>query len=42
MRVSGKPPIKEMMDFCAKHDITCDIEMKDVSHAHDRSVTGGT
>jgi uncharacterized zinc-type alcohol dehydrogenase-like protein len=34
---------QEMLDFCAEHDITCDIEVvgvNDVNGAYDRVVSG--
>ena len=37
------PETQEMLDFCAAHNITCDIEMiaiKDVNKAYDRTVKG--
>jgi uncharacterized zinc-type alcohol dehydrogenase-like protein len=41
--IGGLPETQEMLDFCGKHNITCDIEkiaMKDVNNAHDRTVKG--
>jgi uncharacterized zinc-type alcohol dehydrogenase-like protein len=39
--IGGLPETQEMLDFCGRHDITCDIEkiaMKDVNRAYDRTV----
>ena len=39
--IGGLPETQEMLDFCGKHNITCDIEMvamKDVNEAYDRTV----
>jgi len=30
--IGGIPETQEMLDFCAKHGITCDIEMLDIQH----------
>jgi uncharacterized zinc-type alcohol dehydrogenase-like protein len=41
--IGGLPETQEMLDFCGKHNITCDIEkiaMKDVNVAYDRTVKG--
>jgi alcohol dehydrogenase (NADP+) len=41
--IGGLPETQEMLDFCGKHNITCDIEMiamKDVNKAYDRTVKG--
>ncbi|WP_455381045.1 NAD(P)-dependent alcohol dehydrogenase [Acidihalobacter prosperus] len=41
--IGGLPETQEMLDFCGKHNITCDIEMidiKDVNAAYDRTVKG--
>jgi uncharacterized zinc-type alcohol dehydrogenase-like protein len=41
--IGGLPETQEMLDFCGKHDITCDIEvvdMKDINRAYDRTVEG--
>jgi uncharacterized zinc-type alcohol dehydrogenase-like protein len=41
--IGGLPETQEMLDFCGKHNITCDIEvidMKDVNTAYDRTVAG--
>lgn len=41
--IGGLPETQEMLDFCGKHNITCDIEMidiKDVNTAYDRTVKG--
>jgi uncharacterized zinc-type alcohol dehydrogenase-like protein len=41
--IGGLPETQEMLDFCGKHNIVCDIEMvamKDVSKAYDRTVKG--
>lgn len=39
--IGGLPETQEMLDFCSKHNIVCDIEkiaMKDVNKAYDRTV----
>ena len=39
--IGGLPETQEMLDFCGKHNIICDIEMvamKDVNEAYDRTV----
>ena len=39
--IGGVPETQEMLDFCGRHDIACDIEMiamKDVNEAYDRTV----
>jgi uncharacterized zinc-type alcohol dehydrogenase-like protein len=41
--IGGLPETQEMLDFCGKHNITCDIEMvniKDINNAYDRTVMG--
>lgn len=41
--IGGIPETQEMLDFCGKHNITCDIEkiaMKDVNRAFERTVKG--
>ena len=41
--IGGIPETQEMLDFCGKHNIVCDIEqiaMKDVNKAYDRTVKG--
>ncbi len=41
--IGGLPETQEMLDFCGKHNIVCDIEkiaMKDVNQAYDRTVKG--
>ena len=41
--IGGLPETQEMLDFCGKHNITCDIEtiaIKDVNTAYDRTVKG--
>lgn len=41
--IGGLPETQEMLDFCGKHDITCDIEkiaIQDVNQAYDRTVKG--
>jgi uncharacterized zinc-type alcohol dehydrogenase-like protein len=41
--IGGIPETQEMLDFCGKHNITCDIEMiniKEVNTAYDRTVKG--
>lgn len=41
--IGGVPETQEMLDFCAEHNITCDIEMTDiqqVNQAYDRTVSG--
>ena len=41
--IGGIPETQEMLDFCGKHNITCDIEkidIKDVNTAYDRTVAG--
>lgn len=41
--IGGLPETQEMLDFCGKHNITCDIEMidmKNVNAAYDRTVAG--
>ena len=39
--IGGLEETQEMLDFCAEHDITCDVEviaMKDINEAYDRVV----
>ena len=39
--IGGLPETQEILDFCGKHNIICDIEMvamKDVNEAYDRTV----
>ncbi|MCC6301407.1 MAG: NAD(P)-dependent alcohol dehydrogenase [Gammaproteobacteria bacterium] len=41
--IGGLPETQEMLDFCGRHGIVCDIEkiaMKDVNEAYDRTVRG--
>ena len=41
--IGGLPETQEMLDFCGKHNITCDIEqiaIQDVNAAYDRTVKG--
>lgn len=41
--IGGLPETQEMLDFCGRHNITCDIEMtamKHVNQAYDRTVKG--
>ena len=41
--IGGLPETQEMLDFCGRHDIVCNIEkiaMKDVNEAYDRTVKG--
>ncbi len=41
--IGGLPETQEMLDFCGKHNIVCDIEMidmKNVNTAYDRTVKG--
>jgi uncharacterized zinc-type alcohol dehydrogenase-like protein len=41
--IGGIAETQEMLDFCAQHNITCDIEMiemKDINAAYDRVVSG--
>ena len=41
--IGGLPETQEMLDFCGKHNITCDIEtiaIQDVNNAYDRTVKG--
>lgn len=41
--IGGLPETQEMLDFCGKHNITCDIEIidiKDVNIAYNRTVKG--
>jgi uncharacterized zinc-type alcohol dehydrogenase-like protein len=33
--IGGIPETQEMLDFCAEHDIACDIEMLDIRHIND-------
>lgn len=41
--IGGLPETQEMLDFCGKHQITCDIEeidIQDVNKAYERTVKG--
>jgi uncharacterized zinc-type alcohol dehydrogenase-like protein len=41
--IGGLPETQEMLDYCAEHNIVCDIEMidiKDIHKAYDRMVKG--
>lgn len=41
--IGGLPETQEMLDFCAKHDIACDIEMiniQDINTAYERMLKG--
>lgn len=41
--IGGLPETQEMLDFCGKHNIVCDIEkigIQDVNKAYDRTVKG--
>lgn len=41
--IGGLPETQEMLDFCGKHNITCNIEMvniQNVNEAYDRTVKG--
>ncbi len=41
--IGGLPETQEMLDFCGKHNIVCDIEkiaIKEVNKAYDRTVKG--
>lgn len=41
--IGGLPETQEMLDFCGKHNITCDIEkinIQDINEAYDRTVNG--
>ena len=41
--IGGIPETQEMLDFCSKHNITCDIEkidIQDVNAAYERTVKG--
>lgn len=41
--IGGMPETQEVLDFCAEHDITCDIEMLDIhniNHAFERMKKG--
>lgn len=41
--IGGLPETQEMLDFCGKHNITCDIEkiaIQDVNQAYERTVKG--
>lgn len=33
--IGGIPETQELLDFCAEHDITCDIEMLDIRHINE-------
>lgn len=41
--IGGLPETQEMLDFCGKHNIVCDIEtisIQDINEAYDRTVKG--
>lgn len=41
--IGGLPETQEMLDFCGKHNITCDIEMidiKNINEAYERTIKG--
>lgn len=41
--IGGMPETQEVLDFCAKHDITCDVEMldmKNINEAYERMKKG--
>ncbi len=41
--IGGMPETQEVLDFCAEHDITCDIEMldiKNINEAYERMKKG--
>lgn len=41
--IGGMPETQEVLDFCAEHDISCDIEMldiKNINHAYERMKQG--
>ena len=41
--IGGLPETQEMLDFCGKHNIVCDIEkinVEDINEAYDRTVKG--
>jgi uncharacterized zinc-type alcohol dehydrogenase-like protein len=41
--IGGLQETQEMLDFCGKHDITCNIEkisIQDINQAYERTVTG--
>ena len=33
--IGGLPETQEMLDFCAEHNIVCDIEMLDINHINE-------
>lgn len=33
--IGGMPETQEVLDFCAEHDVSCDIEMLDIRHIND-------
>ncbi len=33
--IGGMPETQEMLDFCAEHNITCDVEMLDIRNIND-------
>ena len=33
--IGGMPETQEVLDFCAEHDITCDIEMLDIRNINE-------
>jgi len=41
--IGGIAETQEVLDFCAEHDIRCDIEMLDIrniNHAYERMIAG--
>ncbi len=41
--IGGMPETQEVLDFCAEHDISCDIEMldiKNINEAYERMKKG--
>ncbi|WP_106477533.1 NAD(P)-dependent alcohol dehydrogenase [Phytohalomonas tamaricis] len=41
--IGGMPETQEVLDFCAKHNITCDVEMidiRDINTAYERMIKG--
>lgn len=41
--IGGIPETQEVLDFCAEHDVSCDIEMikiQDINHAYERMKKG--
>ena len=41
--IGGLQETQEMLDFCGKHDITCNIEeirIEDINQAYERTITG--